>query len=116
MRRRNTEYVNAQKTAEEKGLYLKIATSVRNFDSYNSFYNIYGESEEPCRRIAILTKNEILEEVYEDGEKEEPITECRIVDDNIWLKDYTLLDNPDKIDLSELVVSKELVQKLIEDK
>ncbi|MDO5516785.1 MAG: hypothetical protein Q4F66_04470 [Clostridium sp.] len=110
------EYVNAQKIAEENGLILKIATSVRNFDSYNSFYNIYGESEEPCRRIAIITRNEMLEEVYEDSEKEEPVTEGRIVDDSIWLKDYTLLDNPDKIDLSELMVSRELVQKLIEYK
>lgn len=47
------EYVNALKAAEENGLYLKIVTSVKNFDSYNSFYNIYGESEEPCRRIAV---------------------------------------------------------------
>ena len=110
------EYINAQKAAEENALFLKVATSVRNFESYNSFYNIYGESEEPCRRIAILTKNEILEEVYEDMEKEEPITEGRIVDGNIWLKDYSLLDNPEKLDLSELKVSKELVEKLMEDK
>lgn len=109
------EYVNAQKTAEENGLFLKIATSVRNFESYNSFYNIYGESEEPCRRIAIITKNEILEEVYEDSEKEDPVTEGRIVDGNIWLKDYTLLDNPEKIDLSELTVSKELVDRLLSE-
>lgn len=109
------EYVNAQKTAEENGLFLKIATSVRNFESYNSFYNIYGESEEPCRRIAIITKNEILEEVYEDSEKEDPVTEGRIVDGNIWLKDYTLLENPEKIDLSELTVSKELVDRLLSE-
>ena len=62
------EYINEQKAAEENGLFLKIATSVRNFDSYNSFYNIYGESEEQCRRIVVLTKNEILEEVYEDSQ------------------------------------------------
>lgn len=109
------EYVNAQKIAEENGLFLKIATSVRNFESYNSFYNIYGESEEPCRRIAVLTKNEILEEVYEDRKTEDPITECRIVDGNIWLKDYTLLDNPKKIDLSGLMVPKELVDILLEE-
>lgn len=109
------EYINAKKAAEENGLFLKVATSVRNFESYNSFYNIYGESEEPCRRIAILTKNEILEEVYEDMEKEEPITEGRIVDGNIWIKDYSLLDNPEKLDLSELKVSKELLEKLMED-
>ena len=109
------EYVNAQKTAEENGLFLKIATSDRNLDSYNSFYNIYGESEEPCRRIVVLTKNEILEEVYEDSPGEESIAECRIVDGNIWLKDYTLLDNPKNIDLSSLMVPKELVERLLRE-
>lgn len=108
------EFVNAQKIAEENGLFLKVATSVRNFESFNSFYNVYGETEEPCRRIAIITKNEILEEVYEDSPGEEPITECKIVDDNIWIKDYTLLDNPKKIDLSGLMVPKELVEVLLE--
>ena len=48
-------------------------------------------------------------------EKEEPITEGRIVDGNIWIKDYSLLDNPEKLDLSELKVSKELLEKLMED-
>ena len=89
------EYVNALKAAEENGLYLKIVTSVKNFDSYNSFYNIYGESEEPCRRIAVLTKNNIIEEVYDDDESSE-LSDGRIVDGNLWIKEYSLLTNPDK--------------------
>ena len=109
------EYVNAQKTAEENGLFLKIATSVRNFESYNSFYNIYGESEEPCRRIAVLTKNNIIEEVYESDENSE-LSDGRIVDGNLWIKEYSLLTNPDKIDLSHLEVSKKLLQRLISEK
>lgn len=103
------EYINALKAAEENGLFLKIVTSVRNFDSYNSFYNIYGESEEPCRRIAIITKNSIIEEVYESDDKNE-ISQFKIIDGNLWLKDYSLLTNPEKIDLSELQVPKELFE------
>ena len=109
------EYVNALKVAEENGLYLKIVTSVKNFDSYNSFYNIYGESEEPCRRIAVLTKNNIIEEVYDDDESSE-LSDGRIVDGNLWIKEYSLLTNPDKIDLSQLEVSKKLLERLISEK
>lgn len=109
------EYVNALKAAEENGLYLKIVTSVKNFDSYNSFYNIYGESEEPCRRIAVLTKNNIIEEVYEGDESSE-LSDGRIVDGNLWIKEYSLLTNPDKIDLSQLEVSKKLLERLISEK
>lgn len=107
-------YINALKAAEDNGLYLKIATSVRNFDTYNSFFNIYGESEKPCRRIAVITKNSILEEVYENSEKEEPVTEAIIVDGNIWVKEYSLLDNPKKINLSELMVPEDLIAKIVE--
>ena len=109
------EYVNTLKAAEENGLYLKIVTSVKNFDSYNSFYNIYGESEEPCRRIAVLTKNNIIEEVYDDDESSE-LSDGRIVDGNLWIKEYSLLTNPDKIDLSQLEVSKKLLERLISEK
>lgn len=109
------EYVNALKAAEENGLYLKIVTSVKNFDSYNSFYNIYGESEEPCRRIAVLTKNNIIEEVYE-GDESSGLSDGRIVDGNLWIKEYSLLTNPDKIDLSQLEVSKKLLERLISEK
>ena len=109
------EYVNALQAAEENGLSLKIVTSVKNFDSYNSFYNIYGESEEPCRRIAVLTKNNIIEEVYDDDESSE-LSDGRIVDGNLWIKEYSLLTNPDKIDLSQLEVSKKLLERLISEK
>lgn len=106
------EYINALDIAKEKGLYLKVVTSVKNFDSYNSFYNIYDESEEPCRRIVVLTKNVNLEEVY-DEDPTEKIIKGKIVDDNIWIKDYDLLVNPNKIELEKIVVFKELVEKLL---
>ncbi|WP_244834951.1 hypothetical protein [Clostridium sp. BJN0001] len=107
------DYINAQKAAYENGLYLKMVVSVKNFDSYNSFFNIYGESEEPCRRIVIITKNEMIEEVYENGKEEENITDAKIVDGNIWIKDYTLLNNPEKIDLSNLKVPKNIVEEFM---
>ena len=107
--------ISALKAAEENGLYLKIVTSVRSFDSYNSFYNIYGESEEPCRRIAVITRNSNLEEVYEEQDESE-LLQCKIIDDNLWIKDYSLLTNPDKIDLSELQIPREILEKFKEEK
>lgn len=108
------KFVNALEAARQYGLYLKIVTAVRNFDSYNSFYNIYDECEEPCRRIAILTKNNLIEEVY-DEENSNEFFESKIVDDNIWIKEYSLLVNPKKIDISELQVSESLIKNLIHD-
>ena len=56
--------MNALEAAKKYNLFLKVVTSVKSFDSYNSFFNIYDETEEPCRRIVVLTKNKELEEVY----------------------------------------------------
>lgn len=108
----NREYINAKEAAEKHNLYLKVVTSVRNFDSYNSFFNIYDMSEEPCRRIAVLTKTKELEEVYDETPNEK-IEECKIIDGNIWIKDYSLLTSPEKIDLSDLIVHKKLVEELL---
>ena len=58
------EYINAIEAAKKYNLYLKAVVSVKSFDSYNSFFNIYDKSEEPCRRIIVLTKSKELEEVY----------------------------------------------------
>lgn len=106
------EYINAIEAAEKYKLFLKVVTSVKNFDSYNSFFNIYEEFEESCRRIAVLTKSEDLEEVY-DEDPTEIIEEGKIVDGNIWIKDYSLLMSPEKIDLADLTVDKKLVEELI---
>jgi len=106
------EYINAMEIANRYNLFLKVVTSVKSFDSYNSFFNIYEEAEEPCRRIVVLTKNKELEEVYDENSTEK-VDECKIVDGNIWLKDYSLLVSPDKIDLSNLIIDKKLVEELI---
>lgn len=106
------KYVNALEVARKYGLYLKIVTAVRSFDSYNSFYNIYDEGEEPCRRIAILTKSNIVEEVY-DKENGKEFLENKIVDGNIWIKEYSLLVNPNKIDISKLQVSESIIKNFI---
>ena len=108
----NNEYISAVDAAKEYNLHLKIVTSVRNFDSYNSFFNIYEEFEEPCRRIVVLTKSKDLEEVYEENEDED-INEGIIKDGSIWIKGYSLLINPDKIDFSDLVVNKNLIEELL---
>ena len=106
------EYMNAIEAAKKYNLFLKVIVSVKSFDSYNSFFNIYEESEEPCRRIAVLTKTKELEEVYDENPNEK-VDECKIVDGNIWLKDYSLLVNPDKIDLCNLIISKRLVEEIV---
>ena len=108
------KYINALKVADKYGLYLKVVTSVRSFDSYNSFFNIYDESEEPCRRIAVLTRNNALEEVYEQNDSDE-LLYGKIIDGNLWIKEYSLLMNPNKIDLSELVVSEELLERFLKE-
>ena len=106
------EYINAIEAAKKYNLFLKVVTSVKTFDSYNSFFNIYEEFEESCRRIAVLTKSEELEEVYDENPTEK-IEECKLVEGNLWLKDYSLLVSPDKIDLSALTVNRNLVEKLL---
>ena len=108
----NKEYINAMEAAEKYNLCLKVVTSVKSFDSYNSFFNIYEEAEEPCRRIIVLTKNKELEEVYDENPTEK-IEEGKIVDGIMWIKDYSLLVNPDKIDLTSLIVNKNLVEELL---
>ena len=105
------EYINAIEAAEKYNLFLKVVTSVKSFDSYNSFFNIYEEFEESCRRIAVLTKSEDLEEVYDENPTE-IIKEGKIVDGNLWIKDYSLLESPEKIDLTTLTVNKKLVEEL----
>lgn len=107
----NKEYINAVEAAEKYNLFLKVVTSVKSFDSYNSFFNIYDEYEEACRRIAVLTKTKDLEEVYDENSTEK-INECKVVDGNIWIKEYSLLLSPEKIDLSNLIVDKNLVEEL----
>ncbi|OOM09307.1 hypothetical protein [Clostridium saccharobutylicum] len=107
----NEDYMTVKEAAKEYCLFLKIATSVKSFDSYNSFFNIYDEFEEACRRVVVLTKNEKLEEVYDENPTE-PINEGRIVDGILWVKDYSLLINPEKIDLDDLKVSRNLVEQL----
>ena len=106
------EYMNALEAAKKYNLFLKVVTSVKSFDSYNSFFNIYDESEESCRRIVVLTKTKELEEVYDENPNEK-VEECKIVNGNIWISDYSLLVSPDKIDFSNLIVHKRLVEELV---
>jgi hypothetical protein len=108
----NTGYISAKEAAKKYNLFLKVVTSVKSFDSYNSFFNIYDMNEEPCRRIVVLTKTEELEEVYDETPTEK-IDKCKIIDGNIWIKDYSLLTNPKKIDLSNLIVQEKLVEELL---
>lgn len=113
-RRKSMKSVNALKVAKEHGLYLKLVTAVRNFDSYNSFYNIYDEFEEPCRRIAIITKNETIEEVY-DNENNKDFFESKIIEGNLWIEEYSLLTNPEKIDFSQLEVPETLIKNFLDE-
>ncbi|GAA0077484.1 hypothetical protein UT300005_18620 [Clostridium sp. CTA-5] len=105
-------YINALEAAKEYGLYLKVVTSIKSFESYNSFFNIFAEQDEACRRIVVLTKDKELEEVYDQDSTKE-IESNIIVDGVIWLKSVSLLTNPEKIDLNNIMVSRSLIEKII---
>ena len=107
----NNEYINAIDAAKELGLYLKLVTSTKCFDKYNSFFNIYYELEEPCRRIVVLTPYKDLEEVY-DNNPGEKIIENTIIDNNIWLKEYPLITNPKVIDFNDIKIHIDELEKL----
>ena len=103
--------IKAKEVAEELGLYLKVVTSTSFFDTYNSFFNIFGEVEEPCRRIVVLTPYEELEEVTDENPDKEIINPI-IVNKNIWIKEFPLTTNPNKINLEEIEISEEFYNEI----
>lgn len=109
------KYVSIIEIAKELNLYVKIVTSVNSFASYNSYYNIYDESDEPCRRILVLTPYEALEEVN-DFQPDTPILNYKLVDGNIWIKDYPLTVAPDTININDLKIDKVQLENLINNK
>ncbi|MDR5587022.1 MULTISPECIES: hypothetical protein [Clostridium] len=108
----NKDYINALDAAKEYNLYLKVVTSVKSFDTYNSFFNIFDQYDDACRRIVVLTKYENLEEIYEEDPTQE-VDSSKIIDGCIYLKSASLLTRPDKIDCSNMVVAKNLVEDLV---
>lgn len=106
----NKNYVNVLEVAKELGLNVRIVTSVKSFDNYNSFFNIYADSEEPCRRIIILTEDECIEEVY-DEDPSKKVTPMEKVDGNIWIDEFPLTTNPKSIILESITIPREAVEK-----
>ncbi|GFP74641.1 hypothetical protein [Clostridium fungisolvens] len=106
--------INVVELAKKSGLHLRIVTSVKSFDTYNSFFNIYDSFDEPCRRIVVLTKYEDLEEVYDEN-PDEPIVVGKCISGNYWIKDYPLTTNPNKIELEEVLVPKEVVDNILKE-
>lgn len=104
-------FIKAIDVAKELGLYLKVVVSVKSFDHYNSFFNIYGESEKPCRRIVVLTPYQDLEEVN-DLEPADPIEKYSINEGTMWIEEYPLLTNPNKINLEAIEIPIEKVDML----
>ena len=98
--------------AKKLDLNVKTVVSIKAFDKYNAFFNIYGEDDEPCRRLIILTKDENIEEVYDENPGE-AITPGMVVDDNIWIKEYPLTTNPNKIDIDDIEITDEVYKKII---
>lgn len=107
--------ISAKKYGEDKGLYLKIVTAVSNFQDYNSFFNIYSEYEEACRRILLLTPYKDLEEVYDISDSAK-FRSGVLVEGNYWLDEYPLITNPNKINLDEVKISEETVKFIEEQK
>ncbi|SCK04262.1 Uncharacterised protein [uncultured Clostridium sp.] len=105
------EYIKAIDLAKELNLYLKIVTATSTFESYNSFFNIYDQYEEACRRIVVLTPFKDLEEVY-DKDSDSKIVANSIIDGNVWLKEFSLLVNPSTVDIDSIMISKDEANKL----
>lgn len=106
-------HIKAKDLANQLGLYLKVVTSVKAFDNYNSFFNIYDQSDEPCRRIVVLTPYEDLEEVYDEN-PDEAITSPKLVDGSLWLEEYPLTTKPKNISLDEVCIDENLIKSLID--
>jgi len=104
-------YIKAIDAASELNLYLKVVTSTKSFENYNSFFNIYSDSEEPCRRIVVLTPYKQLEEVV-DEDPSKPVEIYKIIDGNMWIAEYPLLCSVSKINLKDIYISKEAFEKL----
>lgn len=98
--------------ANKLNLNIKIVVSIKSFDKYNSFFNIYGEDDEPCRRVVILTKDTNIEEVYDENPGE-AIIPGMMVDNNIWIKEYPLTTNPSKIDINSIEITEEVYKKIL---
>lgn len=108
----NKYHISASEITKQFGLYLKVVTSVKTFDNFNSFFNIFNQQDEPCRLIVVLTPYKELEEIY-DEKPDKPIVENIIVDGNLWIKEFPLTTNPKNIDLESIVVSKALVTEML---
>lgn len=107
------KYIKASAAATELKLYLKVVTSTKSFENYNSFFNIYSDSDEPCRRIVVLTPYKELEEVV-DEDPSKPIEIYKIIDGNMWIEEHPLLCSPSKIKMDDIYLSKEGYEKLSE--
>ncbi|MDS0524597.1 hypothetical protein NNC19_02830 [Clostridium sp. SHJSY1] len=98
--------IKALDVADKLGLYLKIVTTTSSFENYNSFFNIYTDMEEPCRRVAVLTPYKDLEEVTE-VDLSKPIEKLKIIDNNLWIEEYPLTVNPKTIKLEDIYIPEE---------
>ena len=97
--------ISLKDAAKELGLNIKIVTSVRSFNNYNAFYNIFDDAEEACRRLVILTPDNNIEEVYDENPSE-LVEEGTYIDGNYWIKDYKLTTNPNNIDIDSINIKK----------
>jgi len=107
----SSKFINATDVAKELGLYLKIVISTKGFENYNSFFNIFNEMDEPCRRIVVLTPYKDLEEVTDD-DPSKSITKYTIIDGNLWIEEYSLRQNPREILLEDVKIPEEVYIKL----
>jgi hypothetical protein len=105
-------YIKAIDAVKQYGLYLKVATSTKLYGYHTKYYDLYADEEEPCRKVVVLTPYKELEEVCEQNSSK-PIETNVIIDGSIWLKEYSLGVDPKNINFDDLLVQKELVQKLV---
>ncbi|SFU46559.1 hypothetical protein SAMN04487886_103415 [Clostridium sp. DSM 8431] len=97
--------------AKELNLYVKLVTSSGNFENYNSFFNVYSELEEYVRRVVVITPYKDLEEVVEEDSSKAINTE-KLIDGNLWIKEYSLLTVPSTIDINSICVTEKQAEIL----
>lgn len=107
--------IKAVDIAKDMGLYLKIVVSVCTCQNYNSFFNIYDEFEEPCRRILVLTPFKDLEEVIDENPSE-AIKKFKMIHGSFWIEEYPITKKVEEINLDEIYISYTNKEKLKKEK
>lgn len=107
----NNSEISIIELAKKLNLYVKIVVSIKSFNNFNSYFQSFSEYDEACRRVVVLTPYEELEEVNDENPQCD-VDSNRLIDGNVWIKDFHLTVNPKKIVLEDIKISKVLEKQI----